>query len=42
MIEVKKEGVLLRKTNLDFESEGVLNPAVISDGDRYSRFLQGS
>src|SRR5580765_3050953 len=32
MIEVKKEGVLLRKTNLDFESEGVLNPAVISDG----------
>ena len=33
MIEVKKEGVLLRKTNLDFENEGVLNPAVISDGD---------
>ena len=32
MIEVKKEGVLLRKTDLDFESEGVLNPAVISDG----------
>jgi predicted GH43/DUF377 family glycosyl hydrolase len=33
MIEVKKEGVLLKKTNLDFESEGVLNPAVISNGD---------
>lgn len=30
MVEVKKEGVLLRKTELDFENEGVLNPAVIS------------
>jgi len=33
MIEVKKEGIVLRKTELAFESEGVLNPAVISDGD---------
>jgi predicted GH43/DUF377 family glycosyl hydrolase len=33
MIEVNKEGILLMKTHLDFESEGVLNPAVISDGD---------
>jgi predicted GH43/DUF377 family glycosyl hydrolase len=32
MIEVKKEGVLLEKTELGFENEGVLNPAVISDG----------
>jgi len=32
MIDVKKEGVLLTKTNHDFENEGVLNPAVISDG----------
>ena len=40
MIEVKKEGVLLTKTKLDFENEGVLNPAVISDGDPHSRFLQ--
>jgi predicted GH43/DUF377 family glycosyl hydrolase len=31
MISVKKEGVLLKKTNLDFENEGVLNPAVIAD-----------
>ena len=30
MIEVKKEGVLLKKTNLGFENEGVLNPAAIS------------
>jgi predicted GH43/DUF377 family glycosyl hydrolase len=29
MIEVKKEGVLLKKTNLGFENEGVLNPAAI-------------
>src|SRR5689334_20724554 len=31
MIKVKKEGILLKKTNLDFENEGVLNPAVIAD-----------
>ncbi|HEY6062578.1 MAG TPA: hypothetical protein VIV35_03155, partial [Chitinophagaceae bacterium] len=30
MIEVKKEGILLQKTTLGFENEGVLNPAVIS------------
>ena len=33
MIEVKKEGILLKKTILDFESEGVLNPAVIREDD---------
>ncbi len=33
MIEVKKEGVLLNKTTLGFENEGVLNPAVISGED---------
>lgn len=33
MIEVKKEGILLSATNLEFENEGVLNPAVIRDGD---------
>lgn len=33
MIQVKKEGILLKKTSLDFESEGVLNPAVVTDGD---------
>jgi hypothetical protein len=31
MIEVRKEGVLHGKTSLDFESEAVLNPAVIRD-----------
>ncbi|WP_431610232.1 pesticidal protein Cry7Aa [Chryseobacterium sp. 'Rf worker isolate 10'] len=29
MVPVKKEGIILRKTELAFESEGVLNPAVI-------------
>src|SRR6185369_17110611 len=33
MIEVKKVGVLLNKTNLGFENEGVLNPAAIKEGD---------
>jgi hypothetical protein len=33
MIKVKKEGVLFTKTNLEFENEGVLNPAVIREGD---------
>jgi predicted GH43/DUF377 family glycosyl hydrolase len=33
MIEVKKEGKILEKTELEFENEGVLNPAVIRQGD---------
>lgn len=33
MIEVKKEGILLKKTTLGFENEGVLNPAVITQGN---------
>jgi beta-1,2-mannobiose phosphorylase / 1,2-beta-oligomannan phosphorylase len=33
MIEVKKEGILLQKTSLAFEDEGVLNPAVIREGE---------
>jgi predicted GH43/DUF377 family glycosyl hydrolase len=33
MVSIKKEGVLLKKTNLSFENKGVLNPAVLRDGD---------
>ena len=33
MIEVKKEGVLLSKTDLEFENDSVLNPAAIREGD---------
>ena len=40
MIEVKKEGVLLSKTNLEFENEGVLNPAAIREGDNVHMFYR--
>ena len=33
MVSVKKEGIVLEKSNLGFEWEGVLNPAVIHYGD---------
>ena len=33
MIDVKKEGVVLRQRDLQFEDEAVLNPAVIREGD---------
>ncbi len=32
MINVKKEGIILEKTTLEFENEGVLNPAAIRQG----------
>jgi predicted GH43/DUF377 family glycosyl hydrolase len=32
MVEVKKEGVLLLKTQLEFENDGVLNPGTIQEG----------
>jgi predicted GH43/DUF377 family glycosyl hydrolase len=40
MIEVKKEGILLEKTQLEFENEGVLNPAVIRQGDSVHVFYR--
>lgn len=40
MIEVKKEGILLKKTDLEFENEGVLNPAVIRDGNYVHLFYR--
>ncbi len=41
MIQVKKEGIILEKTNLDFENEGVLNPAVIrGEGDEVHVFYR--
>jgi predicted GH43/DUF377 family glycosyl hydrolase len=33
MIDVKKEGIVLTKSGLEFDNEGVLNPAVIREGD---------
>jgi predicted GH43/DUF377 family glycosyl hydrolase len=40
MIEVKKEGIILDKTQLEFENEGVLNPAVIREGDSVHLFYR--
>lgn len=40
MIKVKKEGILLSRTDLEFENEGVLNPAVIKDGDSVHIFYR--
>ncbi len=40
MISVKKEGILFKKSTLGFESEGVLNPAVISNKDGIHLFYR--
>ncbi len=40
MIKVKKEGIILSKTNLEFENESVLNPAAIRDGDSVHLFYR--
>jgi len=40
MINIKKEGILLSKTNLSFEDEGVLNPAVMQEGNTVHMFYR--
>jgi predicted GH43/DUF377 family glycosyl hydrolase len=40
MIRVKKEGVILAPTDLEFENEGVLNPAVLREGDSVHLFYR--
>jgi predicted GH43/DUF377 family glycosyl hydrolase len=40
MVEVKKEGVILRPTNLGFENYGVLNPACIKVGNNVHMFYR--
>ena len=40
MVSVKKEGVILRGSNLDFENESVLNPAVMQVGDKVHLFYR--
>lgn len=40
MIKVKKEGVILRSTDIPFENESVLNPAVIREGDSVYLFYR--
>jgi beta-1,2-mannobiose phosphorylase / 1,2-beta-oligomannan phosphorylase len=40
MIDVKKEGIIINKTDLEFENEGVLNPAAIREGDNVHLFYR--
>ncbi|RQO33766.1 pesticidal protein Cry7Aa [Chryseobacterium sp. KBW03] len=40
MVALKKEGIILRKTELAFESEGVLNPAVIQENGKIHLFYR--
>jgi predicted GH43/DUF377 family glycosyl hydrolase len=40
MTEIKREGVLLHKSDLEFENEGVLNPAAIRVGDSVHLFYR--
>jgi beta-1,2-mannobiose phosphorylase / 1,2-beta-oligomannan phosphorylase len=40
MIEVQKHGVILQKTKFGFENEGVLNPAVIREGEGVHLFYR--
>lgn len=40
MISVKREGVILEATNLEFENEGVMNPAVIVAGGKIHMFYR--
>jgi len=40
MLKVKKEGIILRKTELSFENEGVLNPAVIKENGKIHLFYR--
>jgi len=40
MIPIKKEGIILQKTELSFENEGILNPAVIYEDGKIHLFYR--
>lgn len=40
MIAVHKEGIVLDKTDLEFENEGVLNPAILQEGNSVHVFYR--
>ncbi|KAA6339470.1 Beta-1 4-mannooligosaccharide phosphorylase [termite gut metagenome] len=40
MITVKREGIILEKTDLAFENDGVMNPAVIAEGETVHLFYR--
>jgi len=40
MITIKKEGIILAETELDFENEGVLNPGIFQEGNTVHMFYR--
>lgn len=40
MFQIKKEGILLKKTSLNFENEAVMNPAAIREGNHVYMFYR--
>ena len=40
MVQVKKEGIVIKKSELDFECEGVLNPAVVVNSEGIHFFFR--
>lgn len=40
MISIKKEGIILKQSDQEFENEGVLNPAIIREGDSVHVFYR--
>ena len=40
MIDIKREGIILEATNLEFENGGVLNPAIIVEGNDIHMFYR--
>ena len=40
MVSVKREGIILEGTSLEFENEGVMNPAVIVEGSSVHMFYR--
>jgi predicted GH43/DUF377 family glycosyl hydrolase len=40
MITIKKEGIILSETDLDFENDGVLNPAIMQEGNTVHVFYR--
>lgn len=40
MVTVKREGIILEGTELEFENEGVMNPAVIAEGNTVHMFYR--
>ena len=40
MVKVKKEGIILEATKLDFENQAVLNPATVKIGNNVHMFYR--